>query len=99
MFGGKNYLLYYSVLFDMANHHKIKVIDKKLGRQKAVGQAYTDARVIEVDPRQRSKSYLDTLIHEMLHVYNPDWSESKVSKTANEMTDIIWSKNYRRIKR
>ena len=35
----------------------------------------------------------------MLHVYNPEWSESKVSKTANEMTDIIWSKNYRRIKR
>ena len=32
----------------MANNHKIKVIDKKLGRQKAVGQAYTDARVIEV---------------------------------------------------
>ena len=47
----------------------------------------------------KSKNYLDTLIHEMLHVYNPDWSESKVSKTANEMTDIIWSKNYRRIKR
>ena len=99
MFGGKNYLLYYSVLFDMANHHKIKVIDKKLGRQKAVGQAYTDARVIEVDPRQKSKNYLDTLIHEMLHVYNPEWSETKVTKTANEMTDIIWSKNYRRIKR
>jgi len=83
----------------MANSHKIKVIDKKLGRQKAVGQAYTDARVIEVDPRQRSKNYLDTLIHEMLHVYNPDWSENKVTKTANEMTDIIWQKNYRRIKR
>ena len=78
---------------------KIKVIDKKLGRQKALGQAYTDAKVIEVDPRQKSKNYLDTLIHEMLHVYNPDWSESKVSKTANEMTDIIWQKNYRRIKR
>ena len=91
------YIIVY--LFNMANNHKIKVIDKKLGRQKAVGQAYTDARVIEVDPRQRSKSYLDTLIHEMLHVYNPDWSESKVTKTANEMTDIIWSKNYRRIKR
>ena len=78
---------------------KIKVIDKKLGRQKAVGQAYSDARVIEIDPRQRSKNYLDTLIHEMLHVYNPEWSENKVSKTANEMTDIIWKKNYRRIKR
>ena len=92
---------YYIIVYfiNMANNHKIKVIDKKLGRQKAVGQAYTDARVIEVDPRQRSKNYLDTLIHEMLHVYNPEWSENKVTKTANEMTDIIWSKNYRRIKR
>jgi len=83
----------------MANDNKIKVIDKKLGRQKAVGQAYADSRIIEVDPRQRSKNYLDTLIHEMLHVYNPEWSENKVTKTANEMTDIIWQKNYRRIKR
>jgi len=79
--------------------NKIKVIDKKLGRQKAVGQAYTDAKIIEIDPRQTSKNYLDTLIHELLHVYNPEWSETKVSKTANEITDIIWKKNYRRIKR
>ena len=79
--------------------HKIKVIDKKLGRQHAVGQAYADAKVIEIDPRQTSKNYLDTLIHELLHVYNPDWSETKISKTATEMTQIIWKKNYRRIKR
>ena len=79
--------------------NKIKVIDKKLGRQRAVGQAYSDTRVIEIDPRQTSKNYLDTLIHELLHVYNPEWSENKITKTANEMTAIIWKKNYRRIKR
>ena len=83
----------------MAKQDKIKVIDIKLGRQKAVGQAYTDSKVIEIDPRQTSKNYLDTLIHELLHVYNPEWSETKVSKTATEMTQIIWTKNYRRIKR
>ena len=89
-----------SVMLNMPNKcNKIKVIDKKLGRQKAVGQAYTDAKVIEIDPRQTSKNYLDTLIHELLHVYNPEWSENKVAKTANEMTQIIWQKNYRRIKR
>ena len=43
---------------EIPNTNKIKVIDKKLGRQKAVGQAYTDARVIEIDPRQTSKNYL-----------------------------------------
>jgi predicted metalloprotease with PDZ domain len=79
--------------------NKIKVIDKKLGRQRAVGLAWSDAKIIEIDPRQTSKNYLDTLIHELLHVYNPEWSETKVTKTANEMTTIIWKKNYRRIKR
>ena len=83
----------------MTNKRKIKVVDKLLGRQKAVGQAYADAKVIEIDPRQKSKNYLDTLIHELLHVYAPNWSETKVNKTAKEMTDIIWKKNYRRIKR
>ena len=78
---------------------KIKVIDKKLGRQKAVGQAYSDARVIEIDPRQRSKNYLDTLIHEMLHCFAPRWGEKRVSQTANEMTRVIWDKQYRRIEK
>ena len=88
------------VLLNMPSKvNKIKVIDKLLGRQKAVGQAYSDARVIEIDPRQTSKNYLDTLIHELLHVYCPSWSETKVNNTAKEMTQIIWQKNYRRIKR
>ncbi len=79
------------------NHKKIKVIDKKLGRSDAVGMAYIDENRIEIDPRQKSKEYLDTLIHEILHLFNPDWSETKVSKAANEMTKIIWDKNYRRV--
>lgn len=88
------------VLLNMPSKtNKIKVIDKKLGRQRAVGQAYSDTRVIEIDPRQTSKNYLDTLIHELLHVYAPKWSETRVNKTAKEMTQIIWQKNYRRIKR
>ena len=33
---------------------KIKVIEKKLGREKAWGLAYSD-RKIEIDPRQKSK--------------------------------------------
>ena len=44
---------------------------------------------------------IDHLYGEVLRykVDNPDWSETKVTKTANEMTEIIWKKNYRRIKR
>ena len=43
--------------------------------------------------------YLNVLIHEMLHIYNPTWPETRIDQTANEMASIIWSKNYRRMKR
>ena len=78
---------------------KIQVIEKKLGREKAYGIAYGSEMRIEVEERQESKDYLDTLIHEMLHCFAPKWGEKRVSETANEMTRIIWNKNYRRIEK
>lgn len=78
---------------------KIKVIEKKLGREKAYGLAYSGEMTIEVEERQESKDYLDTLIHEMLHCFAPTWSEKRVHDTANEMTRVIWNKNYRRIEK
>ena len=77
---------------------KIKVFEKKLRRERCVGTAEFATLIIQIDPRQNSKSYLDTLIHEMLHLYNPQWSETRVSETANEMTRVIWDANYRRLK-
>ena len=78
---------------------KIEVIDKKLGREKAYGLAYSGDMRIVVEERQDSKDYLDTLVHEMLHCIAPKWGEKRVTETANEMTRIIWSKNYRRIEK
>jgi len=78
---------------------KITVIDKKLGREKAYGLAYGSDMLIEVEERQDSKDYLDTLIHEMLHCLAPAWGEERVGDTAKEMTRVIWNKNYRRIEK
>lgn len=78
---------------------KIEVIERPLGREKALGLAWVDKNRIEIDGRLKSKQYLNTLIHELLHIYNANWSETKVDQTATEMCNIIWSKNYRRIKR
>ena len=78
---------------------KIKVKEKKLGRQGAVGLAYADEMMIEIDKRQDSKNYLDTLVHEMLHCFAPRWGEKRVTETANEMTRVIWDKNFRRIEK
>ena len=77
----------------------IKVVERPLGREKAFGLAWVGENKIEIDGILKSKEYLDTLIHEMLHIYNPTWSETRVDQTATEMANIIWSKNYRRIKR
>jgi len=77
----------------------IKVVERPLGREKAFGLAWVGENKIEIDGRLKSKEYLDTLIHEMLHIYNPTWPETRVAQTATEMANIIWNKNYRRIKR
>ena len=78
---------------------KIKVKEKKLGREGAVGLAYASEMEIVIDKRQGSKDYLDTLIHEMLHCFAPHWGEKRVNDTANEMTRVIWDKDYRRIEK
>ncbi len=62
----------------------IKVVERPLGREKALGLAWVGENKIEIDGRLKSKEYLNTLIHEMLHIYNPTWSETRVDQTATE---------------
>lgn len=74
---------------------KIKVRERKL--KKYLGYAYPEQSLIEVDPNQKPRQYLDTLIHEILHVMYPDDSETKISRNASTITHHIWKKGYRRI--
>ena len=91
---------YASVYINMARpRRKIKVKEKKLGRERAVGLAYASEMEIVIDERQDSQDYLDTLIHECLHCFAPAWGEKRVTETANEITRVIWEKDYRRIEK
>lgn len=74
-----------------------KVIERKLGRDRAVGLYWGDG-VIEIDPRLPSKEYLGTLIHELLHNVLPGLSEDQVEQIERVMTDAIWKRRFRRIK-
>lgn len=76
---------------------RIKITEKKLGRSKALGQCFNDGR-IEIDPRQDSKEYLNTLVHEALHSRFPWMSEEEVVNSSIAITDLIWAQNFRRIK-
>lgn len=74
-----------------------KVVIRKLGKEKAYGQAFTEKNLIEIDPRQKPKTLLDTEIHEFLHIRFPDWSESKVKNEAKAFRDYLWKLKYRKI--
>lgn len=76
---------------------KVKVKYSKLGKQAAWGQYHPDKGLIELDPRLLGKKHLSTLIHEMMHHQNPDWSETTVIQKSIEMAEVIWSQHYRRI--
>ena len=76
-----------------------KVVEKKLGRYKAyaiIPAPLTRRSRIEIDPRQKPKSYLNSLIHEKLHLIFADLSESKVNRTATQLTNLLWENNYRK---
>ena len=77
---------------------RLNIKEKKLGRQQRWGQIIENAD-IEIDPRQDARMYLDTLIHELLHLTLPDLSEKTVRKSARILTSGIWQQNYRRIYR
>lgn len=72
---------------------------KKLGRERSdgqtiIGQAYDN--IVEIDPRQTSQEYMDTLIHEFLHIYLPHATEKQVIKMATWLCEALWKAGYRR---
>ena len=74
---------------------KVKVLYRKLGRDKAWGQAHIDC--IELDPRLKGKKHLEVLNHELLHSLFPELEENEVIKKSILMTNTQWHEGYRRI--
>jgi len=73
-----------------------RVVERKLGRYKAWGTCSSDGE-IEIDPRQKPKEYLDTLLHELLHWVVPKMSERKVRASARLITHELWKRGFRKI--
>lgn len=76
---------------------KIKVLERKLKRQRALGRVFLAEGVIEIEERQRPKEWLSTLIHEALHVAFPAMDEGSVAAAERKIADILWRASVRRI--
>lgn len=73
------------------------ITHKKLGRFKAHGLAYCDDGNICIEERLRGQRHLYVLVHEIVHIQNPTWSEIKVEGHSKEMADLLWEQGYRRV--
>lgn len=76
---------------------EIEIKYRKLGKEQANGLAWTEEGVIEIDPRLKGYDHLYTLIHEIIHIQNPKWSEIKVKGHSQQIADILYSEKYRKI--
>ena len=74
----------------------ITIIERKLRREKAVGQAFKDDGLIEIDPRQTSFNYFETVIHEIMHVLFPEKNEKEITRKAHKLAKELWKLKYRR---
>ena len=81
---------------------KTIVIERKLGRHQADGVYWESLKknednLIELDPRLKSKDYLETAIHEKFHDMFKDMSEKDVLKFSKQLCKFVWNLGYRRI--
>jgi hypothetical protein len=58
-------------------------------RKNEEGEIYVDCFL---GPEQ----FLETAIHEVLHIVNPNWSEDTVERAGREVRRFLWRLGYRR---
>lgn len=79
---------------------KFKILNRMIAdTDNAVGQCWpwTKKHIIEIDPRQSPKDYLDTIIHETLHELFPRKKEKDILKAGNSISNLLWRLKYRRV--
>jgi hypothetical protein len=76
---------------------KVKIVERKLKRERAVGRVFLEDGVIEIEARQKPREWLSTLVHEALHVAFPGLPEKQVAAAERKIADILWRAGVRRI--
>lgn len=75
----------------------VKVVWRKLGRERAWGQATIGKDLIEVDPRLGAKRQLEVLCHEQVHLTFPEMPEAQVDRAGKDLARMLWAQDYRRV--
>lgn len=77
---------------------RLKVVEKRLGREKASGVVYEgDRDTLHIDPTLRSQDRCEILLHEALHLLDPAMPEMKVRAWSRRLSDLLWRDRWRRM--
>jgi hypothetical protein len=63
---------------------------------KAFGQCTKSELLIEVRPGQGQQERMDTILHEVIHAFDPKMRHDKVELLAGTLTAALWKDGYRR---
>lgn len=77
----------------------MKVIKRKLGKEKADGLAHIDSNTIEIDERLKGRYCLEITIHEALHILYPTDSETAIIRKSKRLTKVLWEQGYRKVEK
>ena len=75
---------------------KINGVRWRVTDQAVDGMCDHDGNLVYVDPKQKGRERLDTLIHEMLHATRPEMGEENVAAVAKVLTTVLWRNGWRR---
>lgn len=77
----------------------MKVIHRKLGKEKADGLAHIDTGTIEIDARLKGRYRLEITIHEALHILYPTDSETAIIRKSKRLCSVLWKEGYRKVEK
>ena len=76
---------------------RLKVVEKRLGRERAAGLVYPDQHdTLHIDPTLNAADRLEILIHEALHLLDP-MPEMKVRAWSRRIAAMLWKDGWRRV--
>jgi hypothetical protein len=60
------------------------------------GECEFGPRVVRVVDSLGPKTALETVLHELLHASDSEWSEKRVASVARSMASVLWRLGWRR---
>lgn len=76
---------------------KVRIIYRKLTKQRAWGLAHIGENRIEIDYRAKGRKLIELICHEYLHLKFPEASEEDVTEAGADLARLLWKEGYRRV--